>query len=436
MTLASPRERSRRFGLAHLIAFLAGIVFFALSFLLLAILPGQRLEEAMVRDAPVDMVGYTPLEARGRAIYAREGCDYCHTEQVRGTLADVARWGPATQPWETRYDYPQVWGTRRIGPDLAREAGVRSHDWQLTHLFNPRWVVPGSVMPGYPWLFDGDTTNPDEDGRAVLAYLDTLGRAMRSAGPSAICPRPKNSPLLRKASAPGGGDAASVPVHLEDDMVVGGSLEANAATRRLSASFPDLAGGDPQRDRPARRAAGATVFAQYCSGCHGGAGSGNGPAAASLLPHPANLHLATYSDAALAEVLWNGRPGTSMPAWRDLSKIELADVIAFIGGLHAPEPPMPTTTDALARGATVYAQNCIACHGVDGHGNGPAAHVFLPRPANFTRIRPKRARVLQALAEGVPGASMPIFAGLSPQDRLAVSDYVRSLYEGPQPKGR
>ena len=59
---------------------------------------------------------------------------------------------------------------------------MRSRDWQLTHLFDPRWVVPGSVMPGYPWLFDGDVTHPNEDGRAVLAYLDMLGRAMRVGG--------------------------------------------------------------------------------------------------------------------------------------------------------------------------------------------------------------------------------------------------------------
>ena len=107
-----------------------------------------------------------------------------------------------------------------------------------------------------------------------------------------------------------------------------------------------------------------------------------------MLPHPANLHLATYSDAALAEVLWNGRPGTSMPAWRDLSKVELADVIAFVGTLHTPGPPGPATTDTLARGATVYAQNCIACHGVDGRGDGAAAHVFLPRPAKLHRDAP------------------------------------------------
>jgi cbb3-type cytochrome oxidase cytochrome c subunit len=41
-------------------------------------------------------------------------------------------------------EFPQLWGTRRVGPGLARESGKRSRDWHLTHLWNPRWVVPES----------------------------------------------------------------------------------------------------------------------------------------------------------------------------------------------------------------------------------------------------------------------------------------------------
>jgi cytochrome c oxidase cbb3-type subunit II len=440
---------------------MSGVVFFAFSFILLAILPGARLQQAMDHDAPINMVNYRPIEARGRSIYARQGCDYCHTEQVRGTLADVRRWGPATEPWETRYDYPQVWGTRRIGPDLSREGGVRSDDWQLTHLYNPRWVVPGSVMPSYPWMFDGDANHPNEDGRAVLAYMQTLGRSMREAHDStAYCPKPQpkvvkadlesKTPLIIEASVKPGAPRSAAPtrsaapsqsfevgpIYFQDGMAMGGSIDANAAIRRLDTPFPDLANGDPTHDLAARQAAGAKTFITYCSGCHGANGAGDGPAAPTLLPHPANLGLEAYSDSALGNLLWNGRPGTSMPAWRDLSKTEFADVIAYVQSLHVADPAAspPQSAETIARGATVYAKDCVACHGVDGGGNGPVAHVFLPRPANLNEIQPDQAKVLQVLAEGVPGASMPIFNGLSPLDQSAVAAYVATLYGSQKPK--
>ena len=157
--------------------FVAGIGFFVVSVVALGILPGRRLEKSIREDAPRQLTAFTPAEARGRITYATQGCAYCHTEQVRGTPEDIARWGPATAAWETKYESPQLWGTRRIGPDLAREAQVRSDDWQYAHLYNPRWIVPGSVMPGYSWMFDGRPTAPKPMAQDLLAYLATLGRA-------------------------------------------------------------------------------------------------------------------------------------------------------------------------------------------------------------------------------------------------------------------
>src|SRR6266481_4781024 len=134
---------------AHVIAFGAGVGFFALSFLVLAILPGKELADEIKRVAPVTMPTLTASEQRGRVIYGREGCAYCHTEQIRSLAADVRRFGAPTEAWETKYDYPQLWGTRRIGPDLSREFNLHPGDWQLTHLYDPRLVVRDSVMPPY-----------------------------------------------------------------------------------------------------------------------------------------------------------------------------------------------------------------------------------------------------------------------------------------------
>src|SRR5207253_5559299 len=92
----------------------------------------------------------------------------------RSSDLDVRRFGAPTEAWETKYDYPQLWGTRRIGPDLSREFNVRPRDWQLTHLYNPRLVVQDSVMPPYSWLFNGSPDRPTQEALDVVAYLETL----------------------------------------------------------------------------------------------------------------------------------------------------------------------------------------------------------------------------------------------------------------------
>ncbi len=154
-----PRTPSERpagmwIGTAYGATFGAGLLFFVVSFLALGVYPAIRLHERMVRTTPPGaQLALTPQERRGQEIYGRDGCAYCHTEQVRFTPADEWRFGHPTEAWETQGEFPQMWGTRRIGPDLARESGKRPGDWQLAHLYNPRYVVPDSMMPSYPWLF-------------------------------------------------------------------------------------------------------------------------------------------------------------------------------------------------------------------------------------------------------------------------------------------
>ena len=101
---------------------------------------------------------YTPLELAGRNIYVREGCYLCHSQMIRALRDEVERYGHYSLAAESMYDRPFQWGSKRTGPDLARVGGKYSDDWHRDHLLDPRSVVPGSVMPGYPWLF---TTNLD-----------------------------------------------------------------------------------------------------------------------------------------------------------------------------------------------------------------------------------------------------------------------------------
>src|SRR3984885_8355519 len=97
---------------------------------------------------------YTPLELAGRDIYVREGCYTCHSQMIRALKDEVERYGHYSLAAESMYDHPFQWGSKRIGPDLARVGGKYSDDWHYAHLNNAQSVVPESLMPGYPWLAD------------------------------------------------------------------------------------------------------------------------------------------------------------------------------------------------------------------------------------------------------------------------------------------
>jgi cytochrome c oxidase cbb3-type subunit I/II len=99
---------------------------------------------------------YTPLELEGRDIYVREGCYNCHSQMIRPLRFETARYGEYSKAGEFVYDHPFQWGSKRTGPDLAREGGLRSHYWHYQHMIRPKDVTPGSIMPAYPWLNTDD----------------------------------------------------------------------------------------------------------------------------------------------------------------------------------------------------------------------------------------------------------------------------------------
>ncbi|HMT73983.1 MAG TPA: cytochrome-c oxidase, cbb3-type subunit I [Chitinophagaceae bacterium] len=96
---------------------------------------------------------YTPLELQGRDIYIREGCYVCHSQMIRPFRDEVKRYGEYSKAGEFVYDHPFQWGSKRTGPDLAREGGVRPDSWHFNHMYDPRSTTPGSIMPRYIWLF-------------------------------------------------------------------------------------------------------------------------------------------------------------------------------------------------------------------------------------------------------------------------------------------
>jgi cytochrome c oxidase cbb3-type subunit I/II len=121
--------------------------------------------------AKVDV--YTPLEQAGRDIYVREGCYNCHSQMIRPMYAETLRYGEWSRSAEYNWDRPFQLGSRRIGPDLAREGGLRSDAWHYDHFRDPRAVSPGSIMPAYGWLYTN--TYDVADVRASIGALHTLG---------------------------------------------------------------------------------------------------------------------------------------------------------------------------------------------------------------------------------------------------------------------
>jgi len=99
---------------------------------------------------------YTPLELAGRDIYVAEGCYNCHSQMIRPIFAEVKRYGDYSKPGEFVYDHPFQWGSRRIGPDLAREGGRQSSFWHYLHFEDPAQVSEGSIMPSYKHLIAQD----------------------------------------------------------------------------------------------------------------------------------------------------------------------------------------------------------------------------------------------------------------------------------------
>lgn len=187
------------------IFFIAGIGFFALAFVSNAVVPvlmykdlPEQTAEEMVNGRV--MYQFTELSRRypesfrehigepteencaaalrlGRQVYVGEGCWHCHSQFVRPVSNESKRFGAVSQTWEYQNELqrPVMFGTRRVGPDLARQGGRHGSDWHAVHFFRPQSVSPDSPMPEYPWFYDGAPDKPNERGLAIITYMQWLG---------------------------------------------------------------------------------------------------------------------------------------------------------------------------------------------------------------------------------------------------------------------
>ncbi|WP_396157063.1 cytochrome-c oxidase, cbb3-type subunit I [Flavobacterium sp.] len=117
---------------------------------------------------------YTPLELQGRDLYIREGCVGCHSQMIRPFRSEVVRYGDYSKSGEYVYDHPFLWGSKRTGPDLHREGGKYNDNWHFNHMWNPQSTSPGSIMPGYKWLFTNEAMDYSST-EAKMKAMQTLG---------------------------------------------------------------------------------------------------------------------------------------------------------------------------------------------------------------------------------------------------------------------
>ena len=177
-----------------------------------------------------DTGGYYPSPRPGAAqagadVYRAQGCVECHTQQVRpkGVGGDFERgWGRRrTIAEDYLLDSPVQIGSLRLGPDLTN-IGRRQPNasYHLQHLYNPRLVVPDSIMPRYTYLFEvrklmegqkpsaaalpeksepGYEVIPKPEALALAAYLQSLN----AEAPLFSAPFPL-TPTNAPAPGPGG----------------------------------------------------------------------------------------------------------------------------------------------------------------------------------------------------------------------------------------
>lgn len=189
-----------RFGFVFAVG---GIVFFAFAFVVMAVAPWAMLRRVPVADLQelaqnpprefYDLAKHYPDEfraafgepsptsfakalKRGRDIYIAEACWHCHSQYVRPVSKEEQRFGKVATPKEYQnvLQMPQLFGTRRVGPDLSRVGGKYSNDWHVAHFYEPTHVVPTSVMPAYRWFFD-EKKRPNAKGLAIITYVQWLG---------------------------------------------------------------------------------------------------------------------------------------------------------------------------------------------------------------------------------------------------------------------
>lgn len=372
---------------------------------------------------------YTAKEQVGRDIYIREGCWYCHSQYVRPVTGEDRRWGPITQSGEYAYDTPHLFSTRRIGPDLSRVGLKYSDEWHYAHFWNPRMLVPESIMPRFARLFDA----PEQEA-AIVDGEGGLRTLEKTASTEAIFDFSKSGdktqhlkltpnkdglvfvsergkyPVIWTNNEEFKGDKVKLVVVTDEvsslvayvqklgmnrgkwrDLFESQSVNHTQMTMEKSENYIEF---------------GEQVYGRRCAGCHGVEGDGNGPAATFMFKdRPRDFTKAVFkfrstssqslpTDGDMMRTITRGVRGTSMPSWHMLSEKARLSVIQYIKyklavdksdpaepyvvfeeeeaeqPIHIVRAPEPSE-ELVTQGKEIWHQaKCADCHGATGKGDG------------------------------------------------------------------
>ena len=427
---------------ARFVTLVAGVFFFFLALVTQGFLPFfepsarttkvtsvVRTDLGQLKWMQTNATAYTELEQRGRDVYLREGCWYCHSQFVRPVTGETRRWGPVTESGEFAFDIPHLFGTRRIGPDLMRVGLKYSNEWHFAHFWDPRMLSPDSVMASYRGLFERPTQAvaivDDGAGNRTLEKTPLTETLFDFASKEPIRLTPNADGLLFVPMQARG----KAPIILTpQEQYKGNTVKIAAETPELQAlvaylqklgmnrgKWRDLF--EPQSldvmDVTLPRseewiAHGKEVYERRCLGCHGANGDGNGPAATFLYnQRPRNFNNAVFkfrltkesipTDGDLLRTISRGVRGTAMPPWYDLpinDRLAVIQYIKYVLAVDRSDPakpyaffteeppsaplyigkPPPPTQQLLDRGKEVWEQaKCWECHGKTGKGDGEKA---------------------------------------------------------------
>ncbi|MDN5874010.1 MAG: cytochrome c [Sinobacteraceae bacterium] len=267
----------------------------------------------------------TALQDEGRTVYAANGCSYCHTQQVRPLPLDSV-FGRPSAPGDFAYQTPELLGSERTGPDLTDVGNRQGEIWQYIHLYDPRAVVPQSIMPDFKFLFRVVDTVPESETAVPLPpkFAPQHGK---------VIPTHKAKALVAYLMSL---KQTQIPSHKMNGSMGGPTkhVPGSAATAAIASEAPAKESASASTGGYHFDASkGKALYGSHCAACHQASGMGL-PGAfpplkgnAAVLAEDPTLHLDTILHGAHGKTIDGVKYGGAMPPFGTrLSDAEVADI--------------------------------------------------------------------------------------------------------------